>query len=254
MLLSNAALQPAQAQETMPTFRLVGNAVQHAPDRIGLTTDQAMHTGAAWLPEKQRLRDGFTITFDWQIRRPSNPRRGSDGFALVIHNAPVLFPEAALGDGRNHLGYGGLAKSLAIEFDTTKNLPIDFGGGKGDPNDNHISVQSRGREPNNANSDFSLGLTTQTVPGLPLFVDGQPHTTTVVYTPSAADTPGNMRIFLDNKPTPVLNVAVNLDDPQILDADGMAWVGFTAATGRHHQAHDILAFAIEPAAAAANAP
>jgi hypothetical protein len=235
ILMSSNATQPAQAQTTLPRFNLVNNAVL-LEDRLRLTGNEGMQTGAAWLPEKQLVQDGFEATFGWQINR-ATPRRGADGFALVIHNADGQpFPHILLGEGRHGLGYQGIPNSVAVEFDTLQNSPADFGlGTKGDPNDNHISVQSRGTELNNANTDFSLAFTTQTEPAIPLFADGGVHTTKVAYKP------GTLTIFLDDMTKPVLTVPVDLGTKLRLD-EGKAWVGLTAATGNRSQAHDILSF------------
>jgi peptide-N4-(N-acetyl-beta-glucosaminyl)asparagine amidase len=234
-----SAFQPAQAQEALPAMNLVGNA--HMQDnRLRLTQNEQLQTGAGWLVDKQQVADGFTVDFQWEIVRV-NPRRGAEGFAVVLHNADGQpFPDFLLGAGRHGLGYQGIPNSLAVEFDTVQTPPIDFGGGKGDPNDNHISVQSRGQEPNSANTDFSLGFTTQTEPAVPLFTNGR-HTARIVYTPPAEKRAGNNAVFLDQQPQPVLNVHVNLAELLRLD-EGSAWVGVTAATGRRFQAHDIHAF------------
>jgi hypothetical protein len=237
ILMSGNATQPAQAQNTLPQFNLVGNAVMHEA-RLGLTVNESLQTGAAWLPDKQQVQAGFEATFDWQINR-INPRRGADGFAFVIHNADGQpFPHILIGEGGHGLGYQGIPNSLAVEFDTVQNPPADFGAGTlGDPNGNHISVQTRGTEPNNANTDFSLGYTTQGTPAIPLFADGRVHTTKVAYKP------GTLTIFLDDLTKPVLTVPVDLGTKLRLD-EGKAWVGFTGATGRRFQAHDILSFSL----------
>jgi hypothetical protein len=99
----------------------------------------------------------------------------------------VPFPEYALGTGRHELGYGELPNSLAVEFDTVQNPAKDFGGTLGDPNDNHISVQTRGKEPNSGDTEFSLGFTTQTTPAIPDFADGTVHTTWILYQPGSLE-------------------------------------------------------------------
>jgi hypothetical protein len=243
ILMSGDATQPAQAQTTLPRFNLVGNAVGHA-DRLGLTVNERLQTGAAWLPDKEQVQNGFEATFDWQINR-ANPRRGGDGFAFVVHNADLPLPGLALGGGGNGLGYSGIPNSLAVEFDTVQNPPADFGlGTKSDPNDNHISVQTRGQEANSANTDFSLGFTTQAELPVPLFTVGR-HTTKIVYKPGDQGNPGNIAIYLDNMERPILNAYVNLAELLSLD-EGKAWVGLTAATGSRFQAHDIYTFTFTP--------
>jgi hypothetical protein len=58
---------------------------------------------------------------------------------------------------------------------------------------------------------------------------------------------------------PVLTIALKLDafsgmgfkDASVLDADGKAWVGFTAGTGGLMENHDILSWKLTPQKAAA---
>ena len=242
LMMSLGGMQPAVAQNNLPLLKLIKNAVR-LEDRLRLTVDQVHQAGAAWLPTKQLVQGGFDATFQWQITRTLHPK-GADGFAFVIHNADLPFPGLALGDGGGGMGYNGIPNSLAIEFDTVQNRPGEFvEGERGDPNDNHVSVQTRGTLPNSADSTFSLGFTTQGPPAIPLLADGRVHTTKVVYVP------GTLRIFLDDLTKPVLTVPVDLGTILSLD-NGQAWVGFTAATGRRSQAHDILSFSFVGTAAA----
>jgi hypothetical protein len=235
ILMSLNEIQPARAQNKLPPLTLVKNAVL-LEDRLRLTIDQPDQIGAAWLPTKQPVQGGFDATFQWQISRTVDPRRGADGFAFVIHNANLPFPGLAVGDGGSGMGFTGIPNSLAAEFDTLQNHPGDFVEGKrGDPNDNHISVQTRGMLPNSGDSDFSLGFTTQGPPAIPLLADGRMHSTKVAYVS------GTLRIFLDDLTKPVLTVPVDLGTTLSLD-NGQAWVGFTAATGKRSQTHDIRSF------------
>src|ERR671914_1569670 len=231
LMMSLGGIRPALAQNNLPLLNLVGNAVR-LEDRLRLTADQEGQTGAAWLPSKQSVQGGFEATFQWQISR-TGQAEGADGFAFVVHNASVLFPRGlALGDGGDGIGYSGIPNSLAVEFDTLQNPPEEFGGQLGDPNNNHISVQSRGTLPNSADPTFSLGSTTT----IPLLADGNVHRAKVAYVP------GTLTIFLDDLTKPALTVPVDLGTTLSLD-NGQAWIGFTAATGGRSQVHDILSFA-----------
>jgi hypothetical protein len=231
LLMSGNGAQPAGAQDTLSALTLVQDAVL-LEDRVRLTPDVPQRTGAAWLPTKQQVQDGFTATFDWQISRARAV--GGDGFAFVIQNTS----DVALGDGANGMGYSGIANSIAVEFDTTQNPPEEWGGTRGDPNANHLSVQSRGTMPNSADPTYSLGTTTT----LPVLSDGAVHRVQITYVPGA------LTIFLDDFTTPVLTVPVDLATTLGL-SDGQAWVGFTAATGGRSQVHDIRAFSFTGAAA-----
>ena len=60
---------------------------------------------------------------------------GSDGLAFVLR---ADAPAAAVGRGGGSLGYGGLRRSLAVEFDSW------FNDDMGDMYYNHVSVQTGG--------------------------------------------------------------------------------------------------------------
>jgi hypothetical protein len=225
LMMSLGEMRPAVAQNNLPLLNLFGDAVQ-LEDRLRLTADQEGQAGAAWLPAKQFIQGGLAATFQWQISR-NGQEEGGDGFAFVVQNASGL----ALGDGGGGIGYNGIPNSLAVEFDTLQNPPGEFEGELGDPNDNHISVQTRGTLPNSASPTFSLGTTTT----LPLLTDGSVHNAKVAYVP------GTLTVFMDDPAKPVLTVPVDLGTILRL-GNGQAWVGFTAATGGRSQAHDILSF------------
>ena len=200
-------------------LNLVGSAAQ-VGQRLRLTPNTGGQAGAAWFVTKQSVGTGFQTTFQFQIAQ-----FGADGIAFVIQNTDV----AALGGGGGGLGYDSIPNSLAVEFDTWENVPGDFPSGLGDPNDNHISVQTRGVLPNSADPLFSLGSTT----AIPFMSDGNSHTVKISYTP------GSLQIFVDDIVTPAL--VANLDLATIVDLeDDLAWVGLTAATGGVSEEHDIL--------------
>jgi hypothetical protein len=220
LLLSTGGSAGHAATET-PEFTLIGDAVMRG-SILRLAPDEYSESGAAWLVEKQAVVDGFTASFDFRISR--NAAIGGDGFAFVIQNTNGI----ALGHHGLGIGYSGIANSVALEFDTYKNVDFGFEGLMDDPNENHLSVQSRGVwAHNSADPQYSLGHTT----GVPLLADGHWHTVEIVYTP------GTLTVSLDG--TQVLTVGISLEEWVILDADGTAWVGFTAATGDWVQVHDV---------------
>jgi hypothetical protein len=250
-----APLVTAQAQEigfsdfaSEKGLTLNGAAkVASVGDRKALRVTPAEETqaGSAFFTEKVALKEGFETTFTFQIT--GAPEEGADGFAFVIQNSS---PQA-LGSPGSGLGYGvadegeaAIAKSLAIEFDTFSLKDLGGGDGEdfGDPNGNHISVHSRGPEPNHVDEAYSLGKVTE---GLPNFKDGKPHKVKISYAP------GSLKIYVDDLEKPVQTLAIKLDafsgkgfqDASVLDAEGKAWVGFTAGTGGLMENHDILSWA-----------
>jgi peptide-N4-(N-acetyl-beta-glucosaminyl)asparagine amidase len=107
--------------------------------------DNDPDAGAAWLLEKQRIDRTWVMEFDFAI--PAVSGAGADGFAFVIQNAG----SSALGQGG--LGYGGIRRSVAVEFDTF------VSGGQFDVTDNDIGVHTRGTRANNVHERYSLGTT-----------------------------------------------------------------------------------------------
>ena len=111
-----------------------------------------------------------------------------------------------------------------------------------------------------ATHDAAIG-TSVTVPNLS---DGERHVVRVVYDPDFVPEDashksfrggaylldlmrdykhglGTMKVFIDDLADPVLTVPINLAAFMDLD-NGRAWVGFTAATGRSMQNHDVQSF------------
>ena len=198
--------------------------------RLNSGTNQG--SGGAWSTEKPRIVNGFDITFRFRIHEPGNG--GADGFAFIIQSVSGNY----IGGGGGGIGYHGLPRSVAIEFDTWHNPP----GEAGDPDDNHISVHTAGMGVNNVDESYSIGRINASA--MPYRLDdGVVHTVRVRYVP------GTMEIYLDGSATPNLTVRVNFSDidgagGSILDADGRAWIGFTAATGGAYETHDIVSWEV----------
>lgn len=215
-LIPNLNAQPPQG----PSFRLTSSG----PGQVG----------AVWFPAKQFVAGGFMTTFQFRITGVGSLRpdvdRGGDGFAFVIQNADFGPNLPRLPGG--YLGYHGIPNSLAIEFDTYFNREPGFC----DPNDNHISVHTRGTAPNSVSEcqdrGASLGITT----AIPPMKNGALHLVQIFYQP------GILSIYMDNLQAPVL-VVPGLDLSRILSLDGgRAWLGFTAGTGAAFENHDIFAW------------
>gem|GEM_PF-3329541 len=220
-------------------LRLVGEA-QRAGNVLRITPAAPNQDGAVWFERsKQFVVEGFTTTFQLRITELAGERHlgdntiGADGLAFVLRNTLV---DPVQGYGGAGLGYEGIPKSLAVEFDTWWNDPALRGfENRNDPNGNHISVQTLGTAPNSADHLYSRGSTT----AIPNLSDGNVHTVTITYVPGPPGKPGTMRIFLDNPVTPVLEVAMDISTILSLD-DGSAFVGFVASTGSSWENHDIL--------------
>jgi len=213
--------------------------------------------GAVWHTAKVVVGLGFETTFRFRISEMSRTcktyaepikycdYRGGDGFALVIHNSQD--GETSLGDAGGGLGYSGIENGLAVEFDTWYN-PDD-----GDPYQNHISVQTRGKDPLHHAHKYSMAATSD----IGNLADGEIHTVRIVYqknvdlasyitrsrirqandrfqTPiiahrhaamfmgkdSSTFRMGQLSIFLDDNPQAIMEVPLNLAAVLDLDTSG----------------------------------
>jgi hypothetical protein len=237
------------------------------------TADQNQHA-SAWFYTPQPLSTGFTTAFQFQISKTggcSNCDFPADGIALVIQGDPS--GTAALGytgDGQD-IAYGNndvpgdgtknpgaaILNSLAIELDTYKNT------GYGDPDNNHIAIQSCGPNnsqiltsnsadhtfqcPNNAPAKLAL----QSLPAGSSLWDGNPHTITVNYLPpteSCSPNCNNLSVFFDS--VLLLQTSVDLTQQLFLSSTASnsntpatgAFIGFTSATGANVENNDILSW------------
>jgi hypothetical protein len=184
--------------------------------------------GSAYYYQKQRLSlsGGWTTTFQFRITNPTNG--GADGFSFIIQDAGAN----ALGGIGAGIGYTGIPRSLAVEFDTWQNNQTGYS----EPNGNHVAVHTQWQQPNTAAMAARLGWAD---PGFNL-EDGQVHTATITYNGS-----GQLDIVLDN--VSVLTVTFDHNNYlSILDASGFAWVGFTAATATAWEDIDILSWSFTP--------
>jgi hypothetical protein len=197
-----------------PRFLVLRGAAVVTNCLLRLTEAQPWQVGGAWYAFPVYVRAGFETTFDFQIDRD-----GADGFAFVVQNASL----AALGGAGADCGYS-IPNSIAVEFDTFAN-----GWSAPDPNDNHLSVQTRGAQVNSPDHTYSLGSTVS----IPFLSDNQVHRAKVAYLP------GQLRVFVDDMTNAALHIQVDLENALSL-TEGHAFVGFTAGTGGLMETHDIL--------------
>jgi hypothetical protein len=213
----------------LPTFTGASNLLFQGSagivgNRLRLTPALSSQTGGAWLNNKQRVELGFETVFQFQISQTS--MFGADGFAFVLfgRDPPVL---GADGMG---LGYSSIPNSLAVEFDLYPNFEAN------DPDDNHIGLHSAGTLPNSSHESAALDTANPPIN----MSDGAIHTVVIRYAG------GILRVFVDDlNNQAVLETPVNL--ARLLELDsGLAWLGFTAATGGEFQNHDILMWSFRP--------
>jgi len=222
-------------------YVLVGNA---RPDdnSIVLTETQPYSVGAVWGRKQVEVTDGFTMSFTFRMtngndnEQPDGSLPGADGIVFVVQNAGPT----ALGKAGEGIGYDGMPKSLAVEYDTYLNPAYS------DPNGNHIAVQSGGLgqcRPEHV-APYNLGITTDIVTMVP---DGRIYHGRVDYQ-------GNrLSVYLDTtgrfeRPALVVD-SVDVANLIGLDSTGTAWMGFTSATGKSVEGHELLSWSIDGCAA-----
>jgi len=230
---------------------------------LQLTSARMNQHGAAWFATQQPLANGFTTSFQFQITNTnlcSSCTFPADGIALVIQNDPA--GTGAIGwvfDGQN-IAYGNndisiargpgfaILNSLAIELDTHQNT--DYG----DPDGNHIAIQSCGPNnastltPNSADHGYicpngsPAKLALASLPAGMSLTDQLVHTITVNYLPplNCTSNCNNLSVFFDS--TLVVQATVNLVTQLNLTSGTSAFIGLTAATGSSAQNNNILSW------------
>jgi len=234
---------------------------------LRLTSDITVQHGSAWYYLQEPLASGFTVTFQFRINNDdlcANCSYPGDGLALVIQNDPAGTGALGfVGNGQN-ISYGdndlpganepdeGILNSLAIELDTYQNP--DYG----DPDNNHIAIQSCG--PNNANT-----LTPNSADHTYVCPDGNPavlglgslptgmslhdatgdptiNTITVNYLPpgNCLSNCNNLSVYFNS--TLIVQATVDIVQQLNLTSGTGAYLGFTAATGNFVQNNDIISW------------
>lgn len=239
-------LEERCTQGTVPlvssTYVTAGSALPR-DSAMELTSATPFSRGAVWAKEKQDLRTRFSMLVGFRMLKgdnkgeeediPSDP--GADGFAVVIQNEG---PEA-LGQYGRGIGYDGIKRSIAVEFDTYHNLPVN------DPNGNHIGVQSMGRLENTSRHAPPANLAfTSDIPAMK--ADGTTYYAFVEYASN------QLRVYFNDKPSfqrPVLVRDIDIDSLIELDDQGRAWVGITSATGQSVEQHEVVQWEINGCAA-----
>ncbi|MGH9501341.1 MAG: L-type lectin-domain containing protein [Terriglobales bacterium] len=240
---------------------------QEGPTVLRLTPDQGSQDGSAWFSTQQAVQGGFSTTFQFRFTQSGDTHTPADGIAFVIQSSSTT----ALGAGGGSIGYadgggtcptvdgsapcdvgGGIRNSLAIEFDTYNN-----GTATGDPNNNHIAVQSCGIGQTNSPAHTTINdynfpnCLIGSVASLqtPIMSDQNPHTAVISYTPptcTGQGCSGVLTVILDG--STVLTTQLTLENYLSLATGGKAWVGFTSATGAAFENHDILSWTFTPQA------
>lgn len=191
-------------------------------------------TGAAWAQTAQQVSLGFESSFRFRLTSPAeNEYGGADGFAFVLQTLGTTAIAGRGAAGGFSLGRGpgnpktkAIPRSLAIFFDTFKNNE-----------EQELSANSIGLF-TNADGVYlprRLALNSSAPVNLK---DGMEHEVRIVY-----ERP-DLSVFLDQIAEPVLSASVDI--ASVTGSNGLAYVGFTAATGEGFQNHEILKWSFRP--------
>ncbi|MDR6325931.1 L-type lectin-domain containing protein [Actinoplanes couchii] len=183
---------------------------------IRLTDGGYKQTGSAWSLMPVALGYSFESTFTAHI---GNGRPGADGIAFLVQG---IGPRA-LGGWGGGLGYRGIRRSVAVEFDTYQNTP--------DPSSNHLAVVFDGHPDSHETSAQS-----------PVPLNGKPFRARVKYDAGRE----RLTVF-------VRSTAKGAREKQVLSrqvdlarriGSGTAWVGFTGATGDLTSRQDVYQWSL----------
>ena len=204
-----------------------------------LTRARANQAGAAYKNTKVTISSGFEASFSFSMTEPGGikdgkNRVGADGITFVIqdYGSKIIPPAGGLG-----LGYDGLPRSLAIEFDTFDDLY--YGIPKESPDD--IWLNTQGVNANSADDNRTL-IRPSTRP-LPVMNDGKIHNVVVRYTRKSAEV-YTLTVFMDGNASPYLT-ADNINIERTIGSNGTGvYMGLTASTGAGWENHIIHKWSI----------
>ncbi|RUS34036.1 hypothetical protein BC938DRAFT_482722 [Jimgerdemannia flammicorona] len=258
--ISNATEDVSQPQGILPQFVLLTHSdlsvVGDATFPFHSTNESAMNNSAYTLLPLVRLTDaapeqvgavwtirpicflgGFACEFSFRMTNgnPGEPAiDGSEGMAFVLQ----AHKENAIGKGEWHLGFSGIKHSHVWSS----------GDLCGDPNGNHISIQTSIGYNVMASHEQSLGCVTE----LPPLNDGGWYTARILYLPENGDSGGSgasdrLEVWLSTIVDEngfgtdyVCVVAANELHLRDIIGKDEAWIGLTASTGKKTpQCHEV---------------
>lgn len=186
--------------------------------RLQVCPDGVNGAGAAWFGVQQDVASAWSSEFVIQLSG------GPSGLVFVVQGDDPNF----LGNSGADLGYAGVSRAMAVEFDTALDLAVS------DRSGNHVSVHTAGAGPVSANESDAIDSSNV----LGMLDDGGLHSVRLVYVPGA------LSVYVDDLVVPTQQFPIDLGTDLGLSG-GLAWVGFTAATGSTGQLHEVLSWSFD---------
>ncbi len=210
-----AAIDPNQ--QDIPPLASRNTAVQ-------LTQAAGSQGSSLWFAVPQKVVNGFSVYFTFQITPSPNSGNTADGIAFVIQNArgggisgTPNTENYCTGNGSGPtvtgsnggcIGYGGIDNSIAFEFDTFSNGWDPFALGAGSYNDNHLAIMSCGTAANSPDHSGPCQVSLTTPAGAPLkalvnnpsgvlLADGNIHQVVINYNGPNEANPNLLQVFID---------------------------------------------------------
>jgi hypothetical protein len=184
---------------------------------LRLTGGGYKQAGSAYSTTKINLAESFESSFKVYLH---HGQPGADGFAFLVQGDGPR----ALGGWGGGLGYRGIKKSVAVEFDTFQNTT--------DPSSNHLAVVMAGDPDTHAATAEA---------SIPLF--GKPFMARVAYDASTT----NLSIYVKSLSAGATEQLVLEKTVDLAAGVGTesAWVGFTASTGTSLSKQDIYSWTVQ---------
>ena len=193
-------------------YQTNGSATQTSCECFELTPETQFAAGSVWNVTLIDLTQPFDFTFD--IFLGCSDAQGADGMAFVLQ--PLNVNAGTAGNG---LGYGGIAPSLSVEYDTFNNGI----GNNGEMIEDHMAIMSNGVF-NHTDLANTLASPVQMSAASGNVEDCAWHTTRITWDPVTQ----TLNAYFDDvlRVSYTGNIIVNIfgGNPQVY------W-GFTAATG-----------------------
>ncbi len=214
----------------------VGTAAQNGTEiRLETADEFDGSAGAVWHNDKHLVRDGFRSELSFRV---STIDGSGDGMALVIHDDGN--GTATIGGSGSGLGYDGIDRAVAFEYDTFSFSDVEFP-------EHHLSVQTFNGDSVFADDSSSAAAAWQ----FSQLSDGAAHTLRVTNIDSRAF------MFIDGSSVPELHAPLdmsNVGGQDITDSNGKAYVGLTAANGAVRADWDVLSWSFTPGTTGCNSP